>query len=210
MEIFFTYVLAGLAVAMPVGAITVEMSKQGLKNGFMHGWAVGLGGMTIDLVLILALYFGLASILQIPYIQMPMWLIGAVFLFFIGYDSIKNADKDITVSGEKSNKSFASSYRNGFLVAISPGNIVFWLSVFGTVLTNSYDTGEPMMFLLIASGVLTGILIHDIGLLTILTYTRKIMSRTMIKRFSIIAGLILIGFAVYFAYEFIVGVQSLI
>lgn len=210
MEIFFTYVLAGLAVAMPVGAITVEMSKQGLKNGFMHGWAVGLGGMTIDLVLILALYFGLASILQIPYIQMPMWLIGAVFLFFIGYDSIKNADKDITVSGEKSNKSFASSYRNGFLVAISPGNIVFWLSVFGTVLTNSYDTGEPLMFLLIASGVLTGILIHDIGLLTILTYTRKIMSRTMIKRFSIIAGLILIGFAVYFAYEFIVGVQSLI
>lgn len=210
MDLFITYVLAGLAVAMPVGAITVEMSKQGLKNGFMHGWAVGLGGMTIDLILIIALYLGLASILQIPFIQVPMWLVGAVFLFFIGYDSIKNADKDITLSGEKTTKSFATSYRNGFLVAISPGNVVFWLTVFGTVLTSSYDTSEPATFLIIAAGVLTGILFHDIGLLTILAYTRKIMNRTMIKAFSIFAGLVLIGFAGYFVYEFIVGVNELI
>ncbi|WP_102028744.1 LysE family translocator [Salirhabdus sp. Marseille-P4669] len=210
MDLFLTYVLVGLSVAMPVGAITVEMSKQGLKNGFIHGWAVGLGGMTIDLILIVVLYFGLASILQIPYIQVPMWLIGAVFLFLIGYESVKNADKDITLTGEKPNKSFTSSYRNGFLVAISPGNIVFWLSVFGTVLSNTYDTSEPVMFLIIAAGVLTGILLHDIGLLTILAYTRKIMSRTMIKSFSIFAGLVLIGFAGYFIYEFIVGMNKLI
>lgn len=203
MELFITYVLAGLAIAMPVGSITVEMSKQGLKNGFMHGWAVGLGGMTIDLLLIAALYLGLASLLQIPFIQTPMWLIGAFFLFLIGYDSIKNADKDITLSGEKPTKSFFTSYRNGFLVAISPGNIVFWLSVFGTVLTSSYDTSNPVMFLIIAAGVLTGILLHDIGLLTILSFTRKIMSRTMIKGFSIVAGLVLIVFACYFIYEFI-------
>lgn len=210
MELFITYVLAGLAVAMPVGAITVEMSKQGLKNGFMHGWAVGLGGMTIDFILIIALYIGLAQVLQIPFIQVPMWLVGAIFLCLIGFDSIKNADKDITLSGEKPNKSFLSSYRNGFLVAISPGNIVFWLSVFGTVLTNSYDTSEPAMFLIIAAGVLTGILLHDIGLLAILAFTRKIMSRTMIKVFSIIAGLVLIGFAGYFVIEFINGMKELI
>lgn len=57
---------------MPVGAITVEMIRQGFKNGFMHGWAAGLGGMTIDLALIIALYFGLTSLLQIPFIQIPM------------------------------------------------------------------------------------------------------------------------------------------
>jgi threonine/homoserine/homoserine lactone efflux protein len=51
------YFLIGIAIAMPVEAITVEMTKQGLKNGFIHGWAVGLGGMTIDATLILAMYF---------------------------------------------------------------------------------------------------------------------------------------------------------
>lgn len=33
MEVYLKYFLIGLAIAMPVGAITVEMTKQGLKMG---------------------------------------------------------------------------------------------------------------------------------------------------------------------------------
>jgi len=210
MALFFTYVIVGFSIAMPVGAITIEMTKQGLKNGFMHGWLVGLGGMTIDFILIVALYLGLASILQLTFIQIPMWFIGAFFLFLIGYDSIKNADRDITLAGEKPTKSLRSSYRNGFLVAIFPGNVVFWLSVFGSVLTNSYNTGEQTNFFFIAAGVLTGILIHDVGLLTIVATTRKVMSKSMIKGFSIIAWLVLIVFSGYFAYQFFIAITDII
>ncbi|SCZ06663.1 Threonine/homoserine/homoserine lactone efflux protein [Lysinibacillus sp. TC-37] len=192
---------------MPVGAITVEMTKQGLKNGFMHGWAVGLGGMTIDIVLVFALYMGLASILAMPMVQLPMWIIGAGFLFLLGYDSIKNADHDITLAGEKVTKSFFASYFNGLLVAISPGNLVFWVNVFGVVLAKSYGQGQPTNFLIIAAGVLSGILLHDIGLLTIVSVTRKAMNRKMIKTFTIVAGFLLIGFAGYFIYEFIQAIK---
>ncbi|SYX84405.1 LysE family translocator [Paenibacillus alvei] len=209
MNLFFTYLLAGLAVAMPVGAMTVEMTKQGMKKGFMHGWAVGLGGMTIDFLLIVALYMGLASVLAIPVIQIPMWLIGACFLIYLGYDSIKNSDQGITLAGDKSNASFFSSYRNGLLVAISPGNLVFWISVFGAVLSDSYDTTQPAKFLIVGAGILAGILLHDVGLLAIVAVTRRVMSRTMIKRMSIVAGLILFGFAGYFLYEFIVAIQGI-
>lgn len=197
----------GLAIAMPVGAITVEMTKQGLKNGFLHGWAVGLGGMTIDIVLVFALYMGLASILAMPMVQLPMWIIGAGFLFLLGYDSIKNADHDITLAGEKVTKSFFASYFNGLLVAISPGNLVFWVNVFGVVLAKSYGQGEQTSFLIIAAGVLSGILLHDIGLLTIVSVTRKAMNRKMIKTFTIVAGFLLFGFAGYFIYEFIQAIK---
>ncbi len=197
----------GLAIAMPVGAITVEMTKQGLKNGFLHGWAVGLGGMTIDIVLVFALYMGLASILAMPMVQLPMWIIGAGFLFLLGYDSIKNADHDITLAGEKVTKSFFASYFNGLLVAISPGNLVFWVNVFGVVLAKSYGQGEQSSFLIIAAGVLSGILLHDLGLLTIVSVTRKAMNRKMIKTFTIVAGFLLIGFAGYFIYEFIQAIK---
>ncbi|MGB2873124.1 MAG: hypothetical protein WBC10_14710, partial [Psychrobacillus psychrotolerans] len=37
LSLYFAYVMVGHAIAMPVGAITVEMTKQGLKNGFIHG-----------------------------------------------------------------------------------------------------------------------------------------------------------------------------
>ncbi len=187
---------------MPVGAITVEMTKQGLKKGFMHGWAVGLGGMTIDLLLIAALYMGLASVLSIPYIQLPMWLIGAGFLFFIGYDSIINANQGIVLDKGKTEVSFFSTYRNGLFVALSPGNLVFWISVFGAVLTESYDANEKSTFMIIAAGILTGILIHDLGLLSIVSMTRKVLNQTMIKWFSIVAGLVLLCFGLYFIYNF--------
>ncbi|MDE5054492.1 LysE family translocator (plasmid) [Niallia taxi] len=210
MSLYFAYVMVGLAIAMPVGAITVEMTKQGLKNGFLHGWAVGIGGMTVDLILIIALYLGLAKILAIPFIQMPLWIVGAIFLFFLAYDSIKNADKDITMAGEKVNKSFFKTYRNGLLVAVSPGNLVFWVSVFGAVLADSYKGSESNSFVIVALGIITGILLHDIGLLTIVSFTRKIMNRQMIKWTSIIAGILLSGFGFYFLYEFYIGIQALL
>ena len=210
MNLYFAYIMVGLAIAMPVGAITIEMTKQGLKNGFMHGWAVGIGGLTIDVLLILALYFGLAKYLALPYIQMPLWIIGAVFLFILAYDSIKNADKDITLAGEKINKSLAKTYRNGLLVAVSPGNLVFWVSIFGTVLADSYSANEPNSFMIVAIGIVTGILLHDIGLLTIVSITRKIMNHQMIKWTSIVAGILLFGFGCYFLYEFYIDIQSFI
>lgn len=207
MSVYVAYVMVGLAIAMPVGAITVEMTKQGLKNGFFHGWAVGLGGMTIDMLLIGALYVGLAKFLALPYIQMPLWIIGAIFLCMLAYDSIKNADKDITLAGEKVQKSLWSTYRNGLLVAVSPGNLVFWVSVFGAVLADSY-AGEQSSFIIVAAGILTGILLHDIGLLTIVSLTRKVMNRAMIKWTSIIAGVLLFGFACYFMYQFVLDAQQ--
>lgn len=209
MSLFLTYVLAGFVIALPIGAMTIEMIRQGLKNGFIHGWAVGLGGMTLDLGLILALYFGLASILQYSYIQITMWLLGAVFLAWIAYDSIKHADQDITIAGENPTKSFFSSYRNGLFVAISPANIVFWISVFGAVLTDSYEKTNSTSFILIAAGILVGILLHDLVLLTIVSITRRVMSRSIIKGFSIFAGILLGGFSLYFIYRLITDLMTL-
>lgn len=210
MSTYFAYVMIGLAIAMPVGAMTVEMTKQGLKNGFLHGWAVGIGGMTIDALLIVALYLGLAKFLALPYIQMPLWIIGAIFLFMLAYDSIKNADKDITLAGEKVQKSFFSTYRNGLLVAVSPGNLVFWISVFGAVLSDSYAVNGATQFIVVALGILSGILLHDIGLLALVSLTRKVMNRNMIKWTSIMAGILLFGFACYFLYEFYVDIKNFI
>lgn len=204
MELYFKYALLGLVIALPVGAISVEMTKQGLKNGFLHGWAVGLGAMTIDLLLILAMYAGFASFLSLPYVQMPLWLIGAGFLVYLGYDSIRHADHGITPTDAKPQKSLARTYRGGLLVALSPGSLIFWVSVFGTILSNSYHKDStPLAFMIAAAGILSGILLHDIGLLLIVSASRRVLRRAAIKWISIAAGLMLMGFAALFVYEFI-------
>lgn len=207
METYISYLIVGFTIALPVGAMTVEMTKQGLKNGFIHGWAVGLGGMTIDAVLIIALYFGLASFLALPFVQLPLWIVGAAFLFYLAYDSIKNADQGVSLVGEKPNQSFWRTYKNGILVAVSPGNLVFWVSVFGAVLAKSYSVHE---FGFAGLGILTGIVLHDVGLLAIVSISRRAMSRKVIRKVSIVAGILLIGFALYFLYEFVLGIRNLL
>lgn len=201
--IYLTYVALGLSLSLPAGAMTVEMTKQGLKNGFFHGWFVGIGGMTIDLCMILLIYFGFSSILMFPVVKLMMWCIGFFFLLYIGYDSIRNADHDLSYGNKKTNRSLFKSYISGFMIAVSPANLVFWLGIFGTVLAASLTHVNSLTFFLVASGILTGILIHDIGLLSIVQVTRNFINTTFIKWSSIIAGLILWGFSIYFGYKFI-------
>ena len=206
--LLFSSILLGLSIALPIGTISIEMIKEGLKNGFLHGWSVGLGGMLVDIDLIILLFVGLAPILTNPIIQLPMWIVGAIFLFYLGVNSIKNADHDITAAGEKSTKSLKSSFKNGLLVAISPANIVFWLSVFGTILSDSFDSSNAMSFLIVSVGIIIGILIHDIGLMTIVTGARKVLKPTYIRWASVFAGIMLIGFGCYFLYNFIQNIPT--
>lgn len=55
---------------------------------------------------------------------------------------------------------------------------------------------------MVAAGILAGILMHDLILMTIIAKTRVFLNRTIIKWISVTAGFLLIGFAVYFAVEF--------
>lgn len=77
------------------------------------------------------------------------------------------------------------------------------------VLADSYAVDGANKFTLIALGILTGILLHDIGLLTIVSLTRKVMNRNMIKWSSILAGVLLFSFACYFIYQFFIDLNSL-
>ncbi len=199
----FTYILLGLSLAIPAGAMTVQMTKQGMRNGFVHGWFVGIGGMTVDLSLIVLIYLGFSSVLTNPWVETVMWLLGFIFLMFIGIESIKEAKSEVNIDGEDPNKSLLSAYLSGFMIAISPANIVFWIGVFGPVLVSSLGNASTSTFILIAVGILLGIFMHDMILLSFVHFTRRFLNPTFIKRVSIFAAIVLFGFSGYFGYEFI-------
>jgi len=211
LSLFITYIILGISLSLPAGTMTIEMSKQGLKNGFFHGWFVGIGGMTIDIAMILIIYFGFSDILMLPTVETVMWLIGFFCLLYIGVDSIKESNQSLSINSEvKVKKSLLKAYSRGLVMAISPSNIVFWIGVFGTALTTALNNISGYQFLLVASGILVGILIHDVLLMGIVSYTRKFVNQSFIKWTSILAGILLIGFSFYFAYLFINDLKNLL
>jgi L-lysine exporter family protein LysE/ArgO len=94
------------------------------------------------------------------------------------------------------------------LVAVSPGNLVFWGSVFGAMLAVSYEVDIASLFIIVSLGILTRILLHDVELLPIISVRRKIMNRQMIKWTLIFAVVLLFGGGCYFLYNFYVDIQT--
>jgi L-lysine exporter family protein LysE/ArgO len=201
--IFITYFVFGLVLSLTPGAMTVQMVNQGLRKGFLNGWFVGLGGMTVDISLIAIVYFGFSYFLTYPSLELILWGVGCVFLFMIALDSLKDSKKTIEYSDKIVKKSLAKSFSSGFLMAISPANVVFWLGIFGPLLLSSLQGAEHTHFFLVALGIIIGILTHDVGLMSIIHFTRKFLNQTFFKWSAIIASVILFGFSVYFGYEFI-------
>ncbi len=138
-KMFFSYVTLGFTIALPMGAISIEMIKQGLRNGFWYAWMIGIGAITIDITLILLLNLGLADILN--EIQTYLWLLGTFFLSYLGWQSIKSDSLCINDSDSKKDSLF-KLFKKGIIIGVNPANIVFWISVLGTSISSASTNSE--------------------------------------------------------------------
>ena len=196
---FFSYVTLGFTIALPMGAISIEMIKQGLRNGFWYAWMIGIGAITIDIALILLLNLGLADILN--EIQTYLWLLGAFFLTYLGWQSIKSTSLHIYDLDSKKDSLF-ELFKKGIIIGVNPANIVFWISILGTSISSATIHNE-FSLILVSVAILLGIALHDIVLAIITSYFTRFMTPQANNWVSIIAGILLFGFAIYFFNEFL-------
>lgn len=83
-EAFVAGVLAGLGVAIPVGAIAVLIIETALRHGFRIGWAAGAGAATVDgfYALLAALFGSVVAAYLAPW-QNPLRLLAVAVLVTI-------------------------------------------------------------------------------------------------------------------------------
>lgn len=91
---FLAGAAAGLAIAMPFGAISILIVETGLRRGRGFGWAAGAGAATADSTYTtLAALFGSAMAVLVAPIQVPMRVVAAVALTAIGVRGIVSASQ---------------------------------------------------------------------------------------------------------------------
>lgn len=208
----FGFIILGLSLSVPVGAITIEMVKRGLQGGFWPAWVVGLGGMSADVVLMLLIYFGVANFLTGPVAQVVIWFFGFVVLLYLGYDSIRTAFRQLDIGRETSETSepLFKSYAAGFMIAISnPLNIVFWIGIYGSVLATTLQTASGAKVLLSSSAIFIGIAAWDAVVAGSVHFGRSFTGERFMRWFSIAAGAVLIGFGLSFGWQATMGLLSL-
>lgn len=202
-----SYILLGFTLAAPIGPVNSVRLDKGIKNGFWHAWIVGIGSMIADGIFMLLVYLGMIHFLEIPIVQIFLWLFGGIVLIYTGVESILGAN-GITLADTRGKDSKFKCFLTGFIMSItSPLSILFWLGIYGSVLAKTaqiYGTG-PLLFY--SSMIFLGLALWDLLVASLTTGFRRYLTIHSLKAISIISGLSLLGFGLYFAFQ---GVKALV
>jgi L-lysine exporter family protein LysE/ArgO len=200
MGTFLRNVMLGISLAAPIGPSGVAVIQNGLRQGFLRAFLTGLGVTLADTSYLLLVFFGLSGFMQIRLVQILVWTLGAVVLFYFGYRSLRGASAGIDLEQE-----VVATARNpllvGYAVNISnPIAVVWWLGVFGSLLSEA-DAGLSRWSALASSAtILIGILLWHSTVALLSHWGKRFLNERWAKYVSVVAGLALLFFGLRFGY----------
>ncbi|MGM0844712.1 MAG: LysE family transporter [Bacillota bacterium] len=206
-SILFSYVLLGLTLAAPIGPVNSARLDKGLKNGFWHAWIVGAGSMAADAIFMFLVYLGMVQFLDIPAVQIFLWLFGGFVLIYSGLESMMSM-KSISIESLRNRDSLGKCFLTGFIMSISsPLSILFWLGIYGSILAKTASENGTADLLLYSCMIFLGLTIWDVFVALLTTSLKKYFNSNVLTSISVLSGSSLIGFGAYFGYQ---GIKALI
>jgi len=204
-SILIGYIFLGFTLAAPIGPVNSARLDKGIKNGFWHAWIVGAGSMVADGIFMMMVYLGMVKFLEFPIVQIFLWLFGGFILMYSGVESIKNANK-ITLSYSREKESLIKCFLVGFIMSItSPLSILFWLGIYGSVLAKTAQMNGTDSLIIYSSMIFLGLTLWDVLIAALTTGFRKLLTIKSLILISIISGVSLVGFGLYFSYQGIIA-----
>ena len=92
-HLLLSYFFLGITLAAPIGPVNSARIDKGIKNGFWHAWIVGAGSMIADALFMILVYIGMVRFLEIPVVQIFLWLFGGFVLIYTGVESVVQSNK---------------------------------------------------------------------------------------------------------------------
>ncbi|MRG86365.1 LysE family transporter [Salinibacillus xinjiangensis] len=201
MNTFFSYILLGLSLAIPIGPVNAAQLDLGIKGGFFHSWLVGLGAVIADGIYMLVVYLGVVHVIDTPFIKTFLWLFGSFVLLYTGFESMLSANK-MSIENQRNVGPFSKSFLKGFMMSLmNPLTILFWLGIYGSVLAETASSYGNQQLILYSTAIFIGLMSWDITMATISSSFRKLLNTRILQGLSAISGLSLIGFGAYFGYQ---------
>lgn len=201
MGLFFSYIFLGLSLAAPIGPINAAQLDRGLKNGFFHAWLIGLGSTVADILYMCLVYLGMVHFIDIPFVKAFLWLFGFFVLVYTGIESIISSAQ-INTGMRGGEPSYTKTFMTGFLMALSnPLTILFWLGIYGSIFANTASSYSTNQLVLASCAIIVGLIIWDVTMAAVCSSFRKILTPRVLRTISVLSGLTLVGFGLYFGLQ---------
>ncbi len=195
-------IFLGLSLAAPIGPVNLEIIKCGLRSGFRQAFLTGAGAMSADTTYLTLIFFGLTSFLNIAFMKIILGIAGSVILIYLGIFSAKEFfHKAINVENPR-RRLFNSPFITGYVLAISsPMTIVWWTGVFGALLSSQTHVQTNLSAFFSCVSILLGCFLWVVFLAVALHWGKKIINEKILRFISLIAGIFLVGFGIYFLHQ---------
>jgi len=195
-------ILLGLTLAAPIGPVNVEIIKRGLNSGFRQAFLTGMGAICADATYLTLIFFGLTAFLNNVFIIYFLGIAGSFILIYLGVMSVRDYFRKAISIDTRKRRIFKHAFIAGFALAISsPMTIVWWTGVFGALMVSQGSIKTNFSAFLSCLSILLGCFLWVSFLAAALHWGKKIINEQMTRMVSLIAGLFLIGFGLYFLYR---------
>ncbi len=197
----------GFLTSMGVGPVNITAMSKALRQGFAHGFSVGLGAAAMDLVYAAVGVFGLSPLVDYEPVRMAFKVISIPLLIYLGVKALQHRfeSSPYTSQNARNNGRKHSSFLMGlFLYVANPTFLPFWIGVAGIVHSHKLVQTTLVDNSLFSVGVGIGTAIWFYVLLRFICMKHIQLKPALLNAISKVSGVLLIVFGCYLGYKFVV------
>lgn len=188
--IFLKAAAIGIAVAAPVGPMSLLCMRRTLTEGWTRGLATGAGIAIGDGIYAAVAALGLAGVSAFVLAwETQLHLAAGLFLIWLGLKTVFTKDDGRVAEGRPAPSLSAAFLGSVALTLTNPPTIVMFAAVFTALApTSGFD---PMVALATVGGVFVGSLAWWIGVVTAVSALRHALGRRVRSWIDRVAGVVL-------------------
>ncbi len=191
LEMLLYGALMGIAFAAPPGVVTTETLRRGLRGGFRQALSVQLGSLIGDAGYASIALAGIAAFLQSPLAQMIAGGVGALFLIYLSWQSLRSAGNDRGAM-ERPGR-LREAFLSGMMLSLTnPWAIAFWISLGGSFVALGLARAADLPWLFVS--FMGGAVAWALVLAGLIDRGRRFLSPSLFRAISIACGLLLAVF----------------
>jgi threonine/homoserine/homoserine lactone efflux protein len=193
------YIILGFVFAAGIGPVNIETAKRGLTGKIVPALFFYLGNVLIDALYILIIMFGSSFFIENKVIKVMLSIFGICYLLYLGINNIRDFyKKEILLTEDLQKKKKIHPALEGIMINLAnPTAIASWLAFYSLVSEN-FNKSIFNFFAVIIGTILVGLVI-----ITITYIFKRIIGEKVMRYITLIAGIVLLGFATIFTYNLI-------
>jgi threonine/homoserine/homoserine lactone efflux protein len=197
LEMFISAYLLGIAVAIPPGSVTIEISRRAITRGWRAALTFNAGSLSADLLYAILVYIGLGPLVErSEAFRLGLWIIGGAWLLFLGWEALRATIDLHKVNEAAETETFRRGYLSGVgITLLNPLTVLGWIGLAGGFFAAWHgDWGSLAAWgWLAVLAMMLGVTTWTLFLIGFLSSIRQFIPPLAMRAFSVGAGLFLIG-----------------